>query len=407
MDGALIERLKREMECEAAREAPPEGFPATPLIQTGRYTDEGFFELERERLWTRTWLLAAHRDELPERGSYRLFRKAGPTIVIVRGLDDQIRAFYNACQHRGAPLVRDDEGRTRRFVCKYHAWTYDLDGRLVGVPDESDFVSLDKACHGLRPLRCETWGGWIFVNQDEDAAPLIDSLGPIPAQMEQYGPGSLRFIGRHDIRLSCNWKAAMDAFLEVYHLPFIHPTTVSQLLDHRRTTIALFEGGHSRMVSAKRPESLTGGFVGEGVAELPGVTELPRIANLSFYVFPNLVTPTDLTGFPFLQFWPVDRRSTDLEVSWYVADWGEGEMPEFWKRFVGIFDLVLAEDTENLEWIQASMESPGFRGAPLSYQERRIYHFHESIDRTVGIERVPEPLRVEPLMHAWLEKPGD
>jgi phenylpropionate dioxygenase-like ring-hydroxylating dioxygenase large terminal subunit len=198
----------------------------------------------------------------------------------------------------------------------------------------------------------------------------------------------------------------MDAFLEVYHLKFIHPTTVNQLLDHRRTSIALFEGGHSRMVSAKRPESVTSGFVGEGVEEIPGVSEIPRIANLSFHVFPNLVTPTDLTGFPFLQFWPIDIRTSDLEVSWYVGDWGEGEMPEFWKSFVGVFDLVLGEDTANLSGIQASMESPGFRGVPLNYQERRIYHFHEVLDRVLGVDRVPEALRMEPLMHAWVERSG-
>jgi phenylpropionate dioxygenase-like ring-hydroxylating dioxygenase large terminal subunit len=404
MDAALIARIKNEMEREAQRSAPPDGFPSMSLIRTERYTDADFFELERAQLWTRTWLLAAHREELPERGSYRLWDKAGPGIIIVRGHDDEIRAFYNACQHRGAPLVRDDSGKTRRFVCKYHAWTYELDGELVGVPDEHDFVALDKGCHGLKPVRCETWGGWIFVNQDPDAGPLLEFLGPIPAEMEQYGTDSLRFAGRHSMLLNCNWKAAMDAFLEVYHLKFIHPNSVDKLLDHRRTTIGLFENGHSRMVSAKRPESTEMGFGGSGVEPIATATEIPRIANLSYNIFPNLVTPTDLSGFPYLQFWPRDAGTTEFEISWYVADWGDGELPEFWKAFIGIFDVVLGEDTENLSWIQSSMESPGFAGIPLSYQERRIYYFHEHLDAVLGRDRVPEALRVDPLMHAYVER---
>jgi phenylpropionate dioxygenase-like ring-hydroxylating dioxygenase large terminal subunit len=404
MDAALIARIKQQMEQEAARSAPPQGFPRMPLIPSGRYTDPDFFEQERAALFSRSWLLAAHRDELPERGSFRLWRRSGSPILIVRGHDDEIRAFYNACQHRGAPLVREETGRAQRLVCKYHAWTYELDGRLARVPDEEDFVDLDKSCHGLRPVRCETWGGWIFVCEDTGAPPLLDSLGQVASDMAQYGPESLRMIDRHSVRLSCNWKAAIDAFLEVYHLKFIHPTSVNSFLDHRRTAISLFPGGHSRMISGKRPESLDGGFGAGAVAEIPTASEIPRIANLSFHVFPNLITPTDLTGFPFLQFWPIDVRTTELEISWYVADWGEGEMPAFWKTFVDVFDVVLGEDTENLAWVQESMESPGFSGPRLNYQERRIYYFHEQVDQLLGAQNVPEALRIEPLLGPYVEE---
>lgn len=395
------------MEREAARTAPPPGFPALPKIPTVRYTDPDFLALERAHLWKRSWLLAAHKDEFPGPGSFRLWDKSGEPIVIVRGRDDVFRAFYNACQHRGAPLVRESSGHVQRFVCKYHAWTYELDGRLVGVPDEIDFVDLDKSCLGLTGLRCETFGGWIFVCESPDAPPLLAHLGQIPAGMQQFGPDALRFIDRHSVTLACNWKSAVEAFLEVYHLKFIHPTTVSALLDHRRTTISLWPDGHSRMVSAKRPESVDSGFGVGVVPSIPTVSDLPRTANLSFFFFPNVVTPTDTTGFPMLQFWPRNVRTTELEVSWYVGDWGEGELPEFWKAFLGIFDLVLDEDTQNLSWIQRSMESPGFDGPRLSYQERRLYHLNEQIDRMIGPDRIPPAWRVEPVLGPFVETPSD
>jgi phenylpropionate dioxygenase-like ring-hydroxylating dioxygenase large terminal subunit len=405
LDAALIARLEQDMEREARREAPPEDFPALPPIPTARYTDPAFLELEREHLWGRCWLLAAHKDEFQRPGCFRLWDRSDEPIVIVRGRDDVYRAFYNACQHRGAPLVREPAGRTRRFVCKYHAWTYELDGELVGVPDEEDFVGLDKSCLGLQTLRCETWGGWIFVNRDPEAVPLMEYLGPIPEGMAQYGPDTLRFIDRHSVTLECNWKAAVEAFLEVYHLKFIHPTTVSSLLDHRRTTISLFADGHSRMVSAKRPESVDSGFGVGVVPMIPTVSELPKRSSLSFFMFPNLVTPTDTTGFPFLQFWPKGTGVTEMEISWYVADWGEGALPEFWKAFMGVFDLVLDEDTQNLAWIQRSMESPGFHGSRLNYQERRLYYLNEEIDRVIGVDHIPPEWRVKRVLDGWVEEP--
>ena len=404
MDPRLSERLKREIERERERSGAPDGFPAFPDIPAARYTDPDLFELERERVFGRSWLMAAHADEIPDPGSYVLWEDAGRQIVIVRGNDRRVRAFYNTCQHRGAPVVREASGRSPTLRCRYHSWTYDLEGNLVGVPDETDFVGLDRSCRALVPARCETWGGWIFVNRDPDAAPLLDSIAPVPDEMVDFAPEKLRLLDKHGFTLSCNWKVAMEANLEVYHLKHIHPHTVDRLLDHRATAIGLLPGGHSRMVSAKRPESVDGGFAGPGIADIATVGELPRVTNLSYHVFPNLVTPLDVTGFPFLLFWPIDVRTTRLEVLWFVADWGAGEPPELWKTFLALFDGVLEEDTANLSWIQRSVESEGFRGVPLSYAERRIYHFHEALDRAIGAEDVPPALRVAPRLAEHVER---
>lgn len=396
--------MRERMAWEAGRDRPPQGFPAFPGVPARRYTAPDFLELERDRIFHRSWLLAAHKDEFPERGSYRVWNKTGRPLLLVRGEDDAYRGFFNTCQHRGAKLVREESGKTKRFVCQYHAWAYDLKGQLVGVPDRSDFVGLDLSCVALKKVQCETWGNWIFVNFSSEAPSLLPWLGPVVAGMAQFSPDSLRLVNRHSVELACNWKTAVEAFLEVYHLKSIHPDTVHRLLDYKSTSISLFEGGHSEMISLKRPENPQADLSVSGVAEIPTATALARETNISYHIFPNLITPTDTTGFPFLQFWPKEQGRTEMEVSWYVFDWGEGEMPEFWNLFIEIFDRVLDEDTQNLASIHESLCSGGLEKVRVNYQERRLYHFNEEVDRVIGRDTVPEALRVESLLAPYIEK---
>ena len=139
-------------------------------------------------------MIAGRAEDIPGRGDYITFDDLGVPIVIVRGADGEIRAFYNTCQHRGAPVVRDASRHRRTLRCQYHSWTYDItDGTLIHVPDERDFVGL---CRGrARPaceLRCEVWDGWIFVNQDPDAAPLHDWFGPVARSADEFQGDRLR-----------------------------------------------------------------------------------------------------------------------------------------------------------------------------------------------------------------------
>jgi phenylpropionate dioxygenase-like ring-hydroxylating dioxygenase large terminal subunit len=404
MDTALADQIKKSIEYERNRTAPPKDFPKFPDIPAGRYTDPTFFELEREHIWRRSWLCVGHQGEMPDLGSYRLCDETGSPILIVRGRDRVFRAFYNTCRHRGGPVVREACGKAAMLRCSYHGWTYDFEGNLVGVPDERDFVDLVKEERALIPLRCEMWGGWIFINEDADAEPLLDFLEPLPQDWDDLDIDNLRFVDRHTLMLECNWKVAVDAFLEVYHLKHIHPKTVNRLLEHEGTSIGLYPRGHSRMASPVRPENLASYGGGGGRPQIETAGEIPRISNLAYSAFPNLIVPLDVTGFPFLMFFPVDIRRTRFEVLWQGPDWGQEELDEAWKAFLPIFDTVLDEDTQNLKWIQNSLESEGFKGIPLNYQERRIYHMHEEIDRVIGRENIPLELRVEPKLDPWIER---
>ncbi|MGO9857699.1 MAG: aromatic ring-hydroxylating oxygenase subunit alpha [Acidimicrobiales bacterium] len=190
-----------------------------------------FYELEREAIFKRAWLNVGRVEQLPRKGSY--FTKelvvAKTSVVIVRGADDEIRAFYNVCRHRGNKLVWRDfpreetSGVSRQFVCKYHGWRYDLDGACSFVQQEQEFFGLDKADYGLVPVHCDVWAGFIFVNlADEPEQNLIEFLGPDVTKLENYPfeKQTERWFYRAEV--GANWKLYMDAFQEFYHAPMLH-----------------------------------------------------------------------------------------------------------------------------------------------------------------------------------------
>lgn len=401
MDAGTVAALKRRMREESERAGPPDRFPRLPLVPAGRYVDPAFLALEAEYLWRRSWLYACHADELPEAGSYRLFRATGSPVLLVRDQGRAVRAFYNTCRHRGAPLVTARSGKVRAFVCGFHGWTYSLEGKLVGLRDRRDFVGLETENCSLAPLRCESFGNWIFINEDPDAEPLLGHLGPIPGCLEQIQPAQVRFVDRRSYRVKCNVKVLLEAFLEVYHLKTLHADTADRFLDARGSVISLWRRGHSLMLTPHRSADWQDPGA-RGMHRVETATEIVSRNNLSLNFFPNLITPVDATGNPFLLFWPAGPREMEIEVVWFAPDWGGGERDPRWDLRIANFERILEEDTRFAEQIQESVESKAYRGNTLNYQERRIYHWHEELDRRIGPERIPQALRVEPLLSAWL-----
>lgn len=402
MDAQATAYVKEQVELEfqrfADRGAPPEGFEQLPDIPAGRYIDDEFFALEQERVWSKAWLLAGHVDEVPEVGSYKLWESSGTPILIVRGRDEKILAFYNTCTHRGGPLVREACGKEKVFVCKYHCWAFSLDGQLNHIPDEHEFA-IDKSERGLKPVQCEMFGNWIYINRNPNAMPLAEFLGPLVNELKDFKPEDLRFVTRYHFDLRCNWKITMDAFQEVYHLKHIHPQTVDASIDHRGASMALFPQGSSRMfVPAKTGEAHFTSIPAQSQFEDGDQHEVVRSGSLSYNMFPNIVTPIGAYEFPYLQFWPTSKNTTRFEVTFFGRGDDVDENSAYWQEKIAGFNVVLGEDNENLPWIQRSIESGALEGVPLSYQERRIYHFHEYLDQVIGVEDIPEHLRVKPVL---------
>jgi phenylpropionate dioxygenase-like ring-hydroxylating dioxygenase large terminal subunit len=414
-----IEQLQQRIDYELARQNYPENFPPLPDLPAERYVSQEFYDLERKYLWTRSWLYAAHKDQFPQVGSYVVFDSVpGMPVVIVRD-EDCYRAFYNTCSHRGGCLVKERQGvcAGKRLICGYHSWTYDFNGKLVGITDSVDFFNVDKSKRGLTKLRCESWCGFIFINGNLDAQPLADHLGTVRAQMAQFNPDKLALISRYHYDCACNWKVLMDAFAENYHFVSVHRGTVGLpgpncAVRHRGTVMSLYKNGNSRNIlpwndgfepreSAAEDTGFSMGM--GGIEDIPSVGPIPRKFITAFTSFPNLTTPVYANGFPLLLFWPTGLNTSRLEVVWFGLPHGGDELPTAWKEKIAAFNVVLDEDLTFLPSVQTSAESPVFRSIVLSYQERRIYHAHEEIDRTIGPERIPERLRVKQVLGPQVE----
>jgi len=398
MDQQEIDTIRELMEYEAARKAPPEGFPDLPDLPGGRYTDQRFYDLEQEHIFRRSWLFAAHIDEVPEPGSFRLWENAGQPVVIVHADSGEINAFYNTCSHRGAPVVTEPSGKRKLLTCRYHGWSYTHDGELVAIRDPEDFgKSFDFKCRGLRSIRCERFGNLIFVNFDDNAPTLLEWLGPIAQEWEEFQFDKCRLSARHTWELNCNWKIAMEANTEVYHVKSIHPNTVSPILDDRRNVNTFYPNGHGRMIApAPGGEKIPGGMLpSSNVGRIETVGEIARTCTQSYGIFPNWVSPLSDFYIPPLLFWPMGINKCLFETFTFAPEWGDGPKPDLWTVNDGeSLSPVLIEDTEFGVWIQKSVESYGFKGVPLSYQEARIYHWNQSADKMIGIDNIPPELRV-------------
>jgi phenylpropionate dioxygenase-like ring-hydroxylating dioxygenase large terminal subunit len=401
---AWAKRIRAQIDYEFQRRGPPEDFPALPSIPTARYIDPSFYALEQEHLWKKCWLLVGRDEDFDGPGSFRTTDRTGSPLLLVRGNDGILRGFFNTCQHRGAPVVRDACGTAKRLRCQYHSWTYDLDGTLLQVPDRRDFTELDESRRALKPVRCEVFDGWVFVNEDAAATPLRVWLGPVADEWSPLRGAELRAHGTRCERVPANWKIVADAFLETYHVATIHKQSVSKLLDHRGAAMGLFANGHSRMVTPKWERAIERQREGgTPLPEIAGLDPLFAETNPAYSLFPNLITPLDTFGFPFILFWPIDNETTDVEWTFYGPPSETSEHDKAWETFIQLFDAVMNEDFMNLGPMHRSVASGALESIRLSYQERRIYHLHEEIDRVIGVDEIPEELRVAPRLEPLWE----
>jgi phenylpropionate dioxygenase-like ring-hydroxylating dioxygenase large terminal subunit len=188
------------------------------------YTDGEVLARERERLFARSWQYVGHAGQVAEPGAYFTVRVGDVPLVVVRDRAAQLRAFVNVCRHRGAEVVAGS-GRGGTLQCRYHAWTYGLDGALRAAPRSEADPDFDREELGLRNARLDTWGPFIFVNLDAGASPLTDTLGALPDLVGGGGldVGALVFHSRASYSLEANWKVAVENYLECYHCPVAHP----------------------------------------------------------------------------------------------------------------------------------------------------------------------------------------
>ncbi len=192
------------------------------FVPKGRYLDAEFQQLEVDRLFTKTWLMACRLEDLPGVGSYYEYLIGGHSILVVRESTETIRGYFNACRHRGTRLATG-RGRVGALICPFHGWRWNLDGSIRLVLDPEEFTPRSDDDLGLQPVQVDTWGGFVFINMDLEAEPLLDYLDPIPEVFEPFHVENMRYRWMKSVIAPCNWKTVLDGFLEAYHVPGTHP----------------------------------------------------------------------------------------------------------------------------------------------------------------------------------------
>jgi phenylpropionate dioxygenase-like ring-hydroxylating dioxygenase large terminal subunit len=329
------------------------------------YSDPAVLRLERERIFRRTWQYAGRADQIAEPGSYVACEAGGIPIVVVRDKQATLRAFVNVCRHRGS-LVCEGEGRRETLQCPYHAWTYDLDGSLRAAPRADREPGFDREALGLVPAAVDSWGPFVFVNPDAEAAPLADTLGELPELVAGAGldVGSLRFLRRSHSEYEANWKLCCENFLECYHCQVAHPG-FAKVVDVSKDAYVLEEGGWFSSQYGPVKSGWAGPFDPTG--------EIPR--GQFHFVWPNL-TINVMPGHANLSLGPIvplGAERTSRFLDYFVGP----DVDESWIEEMLEFDAqVGAEDTVLVERVQKGVRAGVLpHGHLLTESERLVAHF--------------------------------
>lgn len=388
----------------------------TGLTSLEPYVSEEFFELEREKIFKKMWLYVGRAERVMKPGDYytqtiEVLRtsKNGtyPSFIVMRGEDNRIRAFYNACQHRGTMVAWDDpstwETSHKKFLsCRFHGWVYDSAGKLVHVPDEGQFFDLDKSCRGLKEVHCDVWKDFIFINVDpKPRQTLRQQLGSHAEMLDQFPFEKMRKVGVWTATVDSNWKSALDAFQEGYHVATVHAATLPEAFNGnlndacRPTSIRLYEQGNRSitfMVSptynpppieawARQRGSTWYAAGGDMKDSFPGVNpdNDPYFAFDCNGIFPNMLVDPFVGGFYGHEFWPISVNKTRWigSINFVVPEKpSELIVHEHGKT---LLRDAFREDCVTLERTQVGLESGGVESLMLSDPESAPRHLVNAV----------------------------
>ena len=204
-----------------------------PRVSIRRYIDPAQYEKEQRKLFTNTWRLAFRWDAIANPGDYHVHDVGEYSLLFVRGQDNVVRCFKNTCTHRGCPIA-SAQGNASRFVCPYHAWTFNLQGKLIAVPEKGMFVDLDMDRLALAPVSVVEWAGIIWFNLSPSPEPFEDIFGEIDSQLKIFDLERQATLATRSWTVGANWKLLIDNFNESYHNQFVHTNTSNSFVDWRR-----------------------------------------------------------------------------------------------------------------------------------------------------------------------------
>lgn len=351
--------------------------PALPSLD---FYDPGIFELERERIFFRNWICVGRAEELPDARSFLVRDLMGESLLLVRDRASRIRAFYNVCRHRGSRLCSKEAGHLPGVIqCPYHAWTYSLEGQLVGTPNVSPADGLDRADYPLHAIALETWEGFLFVNLAEDPRPLSEQLKPDGMAYARYRIGDLR-LGKLDrYEVAANWKIIVENYNECLHCPTIHPELCELMPLYQRGLVVEDDGSLGNRLP---PGTSTWTRTGTSkVPPLPGLTEDDLHMYWGFVVFPNMFVNLLPDHVTYEILWPVSPDVTKVTYGFLLHP-GPMSQPGFDASDIYEFrDLILRQDLAVCELAHKGVRSRAFDHGVLPPQDEQVYAFEQQYVR--------------------------
>jgi Rieske 2Fe-2S family protein len=336
------------------------------------YTSPEVYELEKERIFGTHWLCVGRLEELAKAGDYLTFRIADDPIVVCRDETGTLRAFYNVCRHRGTE-VAIGQGNAKTFECPYHAWTYDLQGRLKGAPFMKEAEAFDVKQFGLKPLTVDTWGGFVFVNFDPKADSLLSYLGDFVEEYGPYRPEDLRIGVKFPVEFECNWKATAENLVDIYHLAALHANSFgsNQPLDSYQ--VRLTTGGYHGFFKGESNMTPDGKSL---FGHMPWLTGRQREGGYSSHLRPNMGFYARQDNIHFVTEWPlgVDRS---LAMFYMLFPKQHLELPDFKERakvYEDTLHLVVTEDRSMIQSLQRGFRSRAYQPGPMSKYEVAVHH---------------------------------
>jgi choline monooxygenase len=392
-------------------------YEATTLIPDA-YRSSEFFEFERKRLWSTSWVCVGYECQLKQPGDLLRGSVAGQQVLVVRNKQDQLRAFYNVCRHRAAELVTTDSAHCSVIRCPYHGWGYSLDGRLLGAPF---FQGLDipasaaeifrvraeeqgKFCkedYGLLPVQVDTWGGLVFCNLSSVSMPLRQWLGDLPERYCRHPLHELELVRRKQYEIKANWKLVAENFMEYYHLPTVHPElcNISGVADHYR-----YQGPGMYTGMCTSPISDSPNTVRLDLPNYPGLDETESVTVYFPLIFPNIALWMFPNHLVTLLYQPIDATTTieymDILIhpsARDLLDTDASQLDEKLNRITDFWDMVNWQDIRIVESVQRGLLNQSYPGGRMCYEfEEPVHRFQNMvIDRLLGIDQVP-PGDVQP-----------
>jgi Rieske 2Fe-2S family protein len=356
------------------------------------YTSQDWFDREQETIFSRTWRYAGFAEDISEPGQYISVQAGLNNIFIVMGRDRRLRAFHNICRHRGTQLLRAVGKTQKAITCPYHDWTYDLEGKLISVPEEQrEFTAIDKNCLGLKPASVDLWRGMLFVHPDPGAGSIMEWFGDIEPHL---GPHKVEALVEYpdaatSYEIKANWKIVVENYIDVYHLSHLHSGTLT-MYDHAKAEYG-FVGPHyafweplsddyAKNVETNAPAPLIIPLDQLGVSVpmlFPGIGLAEGESDWSTFIITPLAP--DLTR--------VENRVRVKDASNWTFQKQEWRSASYWSRKIsGKYEAgkdadpddpmtsgdLTAEDIYACEQQQKSLKSPFFEVGPASGGESPV-----------------------------------